>query len=527
MKISRSILFASAADGFRTVDNVASTLGAKQKVRKVENNFVLARANPECEENQEFICPDGKKCGEWECPNLENNTYCNLKCDSGYEVYGSAVRKCDCFKEIGPIEIFTGCKWEKNSSFGCRPVGTTTPTATTTSTTTSTTETPEYDEEEVEYEEESEGDEDFTGRRKHIEITQSQPAPTGQPRMANDFLGWSGNHMNKMQNENEEEEEEENEDSRSISFQEQEQQLNREKGTRWGPIRFLQPSKAPSVTAFTFNFDTIKAELGGPKPTRHPNLDPILDTTRKPKKTTKAKTTTSTTTTTTTTATTTSTTTSTTTTSTTTTTTKKTKPETTQPTVTEDVEWTIPVEFRQCPDDELPAKDEWSCNKQDFIHGTTCLFECPGFKKAFRKKCICRKDRECKWNTRSIPKCLKNLNADELAQYGARSHSESLMLNDVFPQITPNEEVQREVEEIELEMIERITEEEKWASEAIANIAGRNGISFKPISPSESNDIRTLEHEGSTYIHPFDFFQSLQRWMYELGFFNFSGKNES
>jgi len=75
-------------------------------------------------------------------------------------------------------------------------------------------------------------------------------------------------------------------------------------------------------------------------------------------------------------------------------------------------------------------------------------------------------------------------------------------------------------------MIERITEEEERASEAIANLAGRNGISFKPLSPS-GDDIRTLEHEGSTYIHPFDFFQSLQRWMYEMGFFNFFGKNES
>ena len=71
--------------------SVASTLGAKQKVRKVENNFVLARTNPECEENKEFICPDGKKCGEWECPNLENNTYCNLKCDPGYE--GESFKK--------------------------------------------------------------------------------------------------------------------------------------------------------------------------------------------------------------------------------------------------------------------------------------------------------------------------------------------------------------------------------------------------------------------------------------------------
>jgi len=44
-------------------------------------------------------------------------------------------------------------------------------------------------------------------------------------------------------------------------------------------------------------------------------------------------------------------------------------------------------------------------------------------------------------------------------------------------------------------MIERITEEEERASEAIANLAGRNGISFKPLSPS-GNDIRTLEHEG-------------------------------
>ena len=70
---------------FLKVISVASTLGAKQKVRKVENDFVLARANPECEENKEFICPDGTKCGEWECPNLKNNTYCNLKCDPGYE----------------------------------------------------------------------------------------------------------------------------------------------------------------------------------------------------------------------------------------------------------------------------------------------------------------------------------------------------------------------------------------------------------------------------------------------------------
>ena len=44
-------------------------------------------------------------------------------------------------------------------------------------------------------------------------------------------------------------------------------------------------------------------------------------------------------------------------------------------------------------------------------------------------------------------------------------------------------------------MIERITEEEERASEAIANLAGRNGISFKPLSPS-NDDIRTLEHEG-------------------------------
>ena len=44
-------------------------------------------------------------------------------------------------------------------------------------------------------------------------------------------------------------------------------------------------------------------------------------------------------------------------------------------------------------------------------------------------------------------------------------------------------------------MIERITEEEEKASEAIANLAGRNGINFRPLSPS-SADIRTLEHEG-------------------------------
>ena len=49
-------------------------------------------------------------------------------------------------------------------------------------------------------------------------------------------------------------------------------------------------------------------------------------------------------------------------------------------------------------------------------------------------------------------------------------------------------------------MIERITEEEERASEAIANLAGRNGINFKPLLPS-NNDIRTLEHEGLFFNH--------------------------
>ena len=49
-------------------------------------------------------------------------------------------------------------------------------------------------------------------------------------------------------------------------------------------------------------------------------------------------------------------------------------------------------------------------------------------------------------------------------------------------------------------MIERITEEEERASEAIANLAGRNGINFKPLSPS-NDDIRTLEHEGLFFNH--------------------------
>ena len=64
-----------------------------------------------------------------------------------------------------------------------------------------------------------------------------------------------------------------------------------------------------------------------------------------------------------------------------------------------------------------------------------------------------------------------------------------------------------EIFQIELEMIERITEEEERASEAIANLAGRNGINFRPLSPS-SADIRTLEHEGLFYKVNFARFQT-------------------
>ena len=249
-----------------------------------------------------------------------------------------------------------------------------------------------------------------------------------------------------------------------------------------------------------------------------------------------------------------------------------------------------------------------------------------------RKKCICRKDRACKWNSavsildssiapqfmfsiQQIPRCLRE-----------DQNIERFMANDFVRPATPQRiEIEEEIEnvrfkrwvlflmilnliQVELEMISRINEEEEKAAGKIYQIAQNHKIPIsefpfsqpvidkgniflitnfiqipnlepesaiitkKPVrgrggktqagkskpargrtmhgnnhlenaasqiqnaarhlqnsvdsqreAPPKPVDsgIRTLQHEGATYIHPFDFFQKLQRWMYEMGLFNY------
>jgi len=250
---------------------------------------------------------------------------------------------------------------------------------------------------------------------------------------------------------------------------------------------------------------------------------------------------------------------------TTTTTTTTTTSTTTTSTTTTTTTTVLGDEFKFCPRN-LPAMNEWQCSKNTFSTNTICIYKCPDIKKAFRKKCICRKDRACKWNSAQVPRCLRE-----------DQNVERFMANDFVRPSTPERiEIEEEIEEVELEMISRINEEERKAANSIEQIAQNHNIRVTqfPLSqpvkekeadvvknkpsrgrnqarkekptrgranldhleqaashiqntaahlvPEQQSDIRTLQHEGTTYIHPFDFFQKLQRWMYEMGLFNYS-----
>ena len=41
--------------------------------------------------------------------------------------------------------------------------------------------------------------------------------------------------------------------------------------------------------------------------------------------------------------------------------------------------------------------------------------------------------------------------------------------------------------------------------------------------PDEESILKTIQQNGETYFNGFDFVQRFQRWMYNLGLFNFNG----
>ena len=39
---------------------------------------------------------------------------------------------------------------------------------------------------------------------------------------------------------------------------------------------------------------------------------------------------------------------------------------------------------------------------------------------------------------------------------------------------------------------------------------------------TDTNKMRSIKHKGETFLSSFDFFQKIQRWMYQQGLFNFN-----
>ena len=56
----------------------------------------------------------------------------------------------------------------------------------------------------------------------------------------------------------------------------------------------------------------------------------------------------------------------------------------------------------------------------------------------------------------------------------------------------------------------------------IVNISAEVMRHAKP-QYTRSNQMRTIQQNGELYLSSFDFFQNIQRWMYQQGLFNYFG----
>ena len=73
-----------------------------------------------------------------------------------------------------------------------------------------------------------------------------------------------------------------------------------------------------------------------------------------------------------------------------------------------------------------------------------------------------------------------------------------------------------ETEPFDSHSVDGIFEAEREILRAIGENTGKTGLE----PAGKIQNVRYLEKEGELFINPFDFFQQLQRWMYEAGMFN-------
>ena len=102
------------------------------------------------------------------------------------------------------------------------------------------------------------------------------------------------------------------------------------------------------------------------------------------------------------------------------------------------------------------------------------------------------------------------------------------MVNDAV-QILPNYDEEPAPEPVaepgsKQDTYEKLMEAEKEILQAIASNAGETRpdpvAEPKPEPSGKMEKVRYIEKDGELYFNPFDFFQCLQRWMYDAGMFN-------
>lgn len=406
----------------------------------VSKNYLIKTKRKEtCEDNEEYFC-DGEVCGTWYCYELEGKQHCELVCHMNASGHGT--RTCECFSNIGPIQIFTGCNWKTEGSCTLQPRMLFDVAA----------------DAAIEEVEEPKPTEEpwFT-----TEIPDYKTKPTS---LSDDnvhessFLGWS-HQLQKDQKKNKG-------NDRNI-------QIVENTGGKWIQL----PTERPVIESFTFKVDTVAPET---KPTRKPK------TTAVPKPTV-------------------------------------------APTCT----------FLR--GDGSPKK--WSCDGQfgneKVEDGNFCSFPCEinGKSKIFQKKCQCKIKQngktKCAWNKKTKPICLR---PNFLQRSGSRLSTENLptlatpqnMVNDAVP-ILPNYDEEPAPEPMaepgsKQDTYEKLLEAEKEILQAIASNAGETRpdpvAEPRPEPSGKLEKVRYLEKDGELYFNPFDFFQCLQRWMYDAGMFN-------
>ena len=188
----------------------------------------------------------------------------------------------------------------------------------------------------------------------------------------------------------------------------------------------------------------------------------------------------------------------------------------------------------------LKYQNNWLCDSPGNEKGTVCRYYCTEQDKTFSRKCRCKSDRSCKWNTNIVPQCLR---PGYIKKTDKANNEKTLMdmeRTNSFPAMLVRNQDEEQIPQFLNDMVrsDSIPDEHKEPDEVqinqkLENLKGTligqvenemlheldevSHESVKVQNPVEQT--RYLTKDGEYFVNVFDFFQKLQRWMYTRGHF--------